>query len=452
MSLELIKKYDQPGPRYTSYPPLPFWNHEAEQERWLKDLQAAYKVEGAAQLYLHIPYCEQLCYYCGCNRVISKEHSSENKYIQALLSEWSIYVNTLGKINVNGIHLGGGTPTYLSPDNLRYLITELKATANFTQDFYGTIEVDPRVTTLEHLKVIADLGFKRISMGIQDFDPNVQKAINRIQPFEKVKEFTQMARDLKIPSINFDLIFGLPLQTEESIRTTMSLVTEIKPDTIAFYSYAHVPWKIKHQKILEKYEMASGHEKMKFYETGKEILLNSNYEELGFDHFTLQEDPLYIAYKDQSLQRNFMGYTTKSSNILIGLGASSISSSKNRFVQNEKNASKYIQAMEEKKLCLVDGHIHSELDFTIEEIVQSIMCQNKADLKHLLDLYSSEMREMVLNKLEELKSDQLITFDNNYLEVTKTGKDFLRPICMALDFYLLQKENKEKPNQFSRTI
>src|SRR5690606_12074272 len=288
---ELITKYNTSAPRYTSYPPLPFWKNAPNQDTWFSHL--ASKSEDGVDLYVHIPYCEKLCWYCGCNRVITKDHSVEEKLIELLSLEWNLYEKSIGPLKVNSLHLGGGTPTFLSPKNLKKLISAL--TKNKSDNFIGSIEVDPRTCTLDHLKTLKELGFQRISLGIQDFDQRVQKSINRYQPVSLVKSLVDHIRALDFESINFDLIYGLPNQTIESVQDTIKIVNELNPDLIAFYGYAHLPSKISNQKLIRSDELPTPELRQKLYETGKELLTSSGLVDIGMDHFAKETNYLCLA-------------------------------------------------------------------------------------------------------------------------------------------------------------
>lgn len=448
---QLIKKYEKSGPRYTSYPPYPFWEGAPDQKAWFTSLKNSNAQEGI-DLYIHVPFCEKLCFYCGCNRTVTKNHSVEIPYVSSLKKELLVYKRELGKLKINSIHLGGGTPTFLSVESLRDLLGFIRVNFFLSKEFSGAMEIDPRVTTLGHLDVLSDFKFTRISLGIQDFSPVVQKAVNRIQSFEQIQELVNYSRKKGIKSVNFDLIYGLPLQTKESIKNTVEKLEGLMPDTIAFYSYAHVPWKIKSQKSLEKYHLPVGEEKQKLKDVGVQELSKLGYYELGMDHFVLKTDPLYHAYHNGKLYRNFMGYTIQNSAHLIGIGASSISSSGDMFIQNEKEAFQYIKLMEEDQLPTVSGHILSSSDLELSKVIQEIMCRDHSNLNDLFDTVSPATKDIMDGHLSELKEDGLISLDQGLIKVDEIGKPFLRNICMALDYRLLERPAAKEGTRFSKTI
>ncbi|HLT22786.1 MAG TPA: oxygen-independent coproporphyrinogen III oxidase [Bacteriovoracaceae bacterium] len=437
---ELISKYNTSAPRYTSYPPLPFWKNAPNQDTWFSHL--ASKSEDGVDLYVHIPYCEKLCWYCGCNRVITKDHSVEEKLIELLSLEWNLYEKSIGPLKVNSLHLGGGTPTFLSPKNLKKLISAL--TKNKSDNFIGSIEVDPRTCTLDHLKTLKELGFQRISLGIQDFDQRVQKSINRYQPVSLVKSLVDHIRALDFESINFDLIYGLPNQTIESVQDTIKIVNELNPDLIAFYGYAHLPSKISNQKLIRSDELPTPELRQKLYETGKELLTSSGLVDIGMDHFAKETNYLCLAKMNGNLHRNFMGYTDKKSKCLIGLGPSAISDSGLSFIQNQKEFSLYQQALEAGDLPYSIGHIQSESDLIAQKHILTLMCQEKVKI-------SSELENLltVTRELEDLANDGLLTITQQTIKLTETGKLFMRNVASCFDHHLRQQKTGVR---FSQTV
>ncbi|HET9433537.1 MAG TPA: oxygen-independent coproporphyrinogen III oxidase, partial [Chitinophagaceae bacterium] len=322
----LIRKYNQPVPRYTSYPTVPFWKSDISVDQWQAGFAEQFHSHNAAggiSIYVHLPFCESLCTYCGCNKKITQNHSVEEEYLTAIEKEWKLYRNLAQQTPViREIHLGGGTPTFFSPQNLRRLLNALVKNSIIHPQHEFSIEGHPNNTSKEHIQTLYSLGFRRISYGVQDLDPGVQLAINRIQPIENVKRATEEARQTGFTSVNFDLIYGLPLQTLQSIRHTINQVIELKPDRIAFYSYAHVPWTSKVQRLFSEADLPGAEEKLQLYLEGKELLTNGGYHDIGMDHFALPHDDLYKARRWGTLHRNFMGYTTQNTSLLVGLGVS----------------------------------------------------------------------------------------------------------------------------------
>jgi len=441
---ELLKKYNQQGPRYTSYPAVPFWKGAPKETQWIADLKEEKIQQKGVDIYVHIPFCESLCFYCGCHRKITKDKSLGSEYVEYLKKEWDLYLQNLGDIKINSFHLGGGSPTFLTPGDLSRLLSYFRPYFS-DNGFIGSIEIDPRACTNEHLFIAKNNGLERISLGIQDFEPKVQKSINRVQSFEMVGSLVQKIRRMKFQSLNFDLIYGLPNQDKDSVAKTIKLVLLLSPDLIAYYGYAHVPWKVPNQKLINEEDLPEGEEKRALFETGRNILQSSKYIEVGFDHFAKSDSYLGKAFIEGKLKRNFMGYTDKKSDILIGLGVSSISNSRGIMIQNEKDVKKYYKDLDEGNLPIVNGHVRTQKDIIINDIIQDIMCCSKASL-HSLDMDGG-----MKAGIEELESDGLVKCLKDNLEVTDLGRTFLRNIAMVFDQYLKKPEKPEKP-MFSRTI
>src|SRR4051812_8352432 len=366
---DLLKKYNVPGPRYTSYPTVPYWSQNPTETEWVSSIgQALDESErqgiGAA-LYAHIPFCESLCTYCGCNTRITRNHGVGSPYVQTLLREWALYNEKLQRtrpIPIRELHLGGGTPTFLAPAELQLLIEGILRHATVLPGAEFSVEADPRVTTREQLEVLARLGFKRLSLGIQDFDPKVQEIVHRVQSEKQVQELTELARSIGYTSINYDLIYGLPLQTLKSVEGTVQAVQRLRPDRIAFYGYAHVPWIKPGQRRFTEADLPSGDDKRALYELGRKMLEEVGYHEVGMDHFALATDSLWKATTEKTLHRNFMGYTTRQVAPLIGLGVSSIGDSWTVFAQNEKLVETYMSRVEKGEIPIFRGHVLSADD------------------------------------------------------------------------------------------
>jgi oxygen-independent coproporphyrinogen-3 oxidase len=454
----LLKKYNVPGPRYTSYPTVPYWDTTPSEKQWKDAVFESLEknLNTGAALYIHIPFCESLCTYCGCNNRITRNHEVSKDYIPALHKEFLLLTQNK-KLRLSELHLGGGTPTFLSPNELIELLKPILKQCDLTSDFEFSLEADPRVTSFEHLKVLRDLGFKRLSLGIQDFDPTVQKAVNRIQSVEQVEQLTYQARELGFNSINYDLIYGLPFQTLKSIENTFKAVARLKPDRIAFYAYAHVPWiKPGHRKFTEE-DLPNADSKRALYELGRMILESENYFEIGMDHFALKTDSLYQATLSKTLHRNFMGYTSRFVAPLIGLGVSAIGDTWNIFAQNEKVLEKYYERLKKNELPILRGHILTDEDMVLRKHILNIMTlfETSWSKNNLHTLFL----EKTLEKLEEFKSDDLIevTIDDKNQDESKTiikvkdkGRPFLRNISMAFDARLFR--NAPSTQIFSKTI
>lgn len=437
---DLFARYNVPAPRYTSYPTVPYWdNKNVNENNWKgivsKNFSETNPAEGIS-IYIHLPYCESLCTYCGCNTRITKNHSVEEPYIDAVLNEWAIYLNVFkNKPLIREIHLGGGTPTFFSAEMLEKLINGILLKSLVSPGYEFSIEAHPNYTNNKQLETLYKNGFRRISFGIQDFDHKVQKTINRIQSFETVQRVTDAARNTGFNSINFDLLYGLPYQTEESIVNTINKVKLLMPDRIAFYSYAHVPWIKPGQRSYTEADLPSGHEKRKLYETGRIVLEKEGYIEIGLDHFALPGDHLYIASEQEKLHRNFMGYTTNETKLLIGLGVSSISDGWYGFIQNEKKVEDYIRKVNSGDLAILRGHNHTNEDLLIRETITNIMCKMETSL----DMKFSVINEAVM-LLNPMIEDGLVYVFPNKLVVTEKGKPFLRNICMAFDKKLIDRQ------------
>ena len=434
---ELFKKYDIKGPRYTSYPPVPFWENCPDQLSWLSHVESGLKECREIDLYLHIPYCNELCWYCGCNREIDKSHKKENIYLENILKEWKFYKENIKDFKVKSVHLGGGTPNYLSPNSLDRLLSEvLKKT---TIDFSSSIEIDPRVCTDEHLEVIKKHNIHRVSLGIQDMNTDVQQAINRIQPVELVEGIVKKLRQYNITSINFDLIYGLPKQNWQSLHKTIEKTIELGVDTIALYSYAHVPWKAKNQKLIKESELLQGFDKLELYIKASELLLSSGMIQIGMDHFCKVGSILDVAKKNNHLTRNFMGYTSAKAPVLIGLGASAISFSGTSFIQNQKNVKEYLEDLKSDKLPIETGHTMTDQDIEINELIQQIMCNENWNSPIPIDQ----------DVLTQMIKDQLVIETDGHYSVLDKGRPFLRNIAMLYDYRL---QNRSTSSLFSRTI
>ncbi len=434
---ELLRKYNIAAPRYTSYPTVPYWDNENFNEaQWKGRLAEAYrehKDEGIS-LYIHLPFCESLCTYCGCNTRITKNHSVELPYIDALLKEWAMYCALLGeRPKIKEIHLGGGTPTFFSAANLKQLLETIAGATHFDKDASCSFEGHPDNTTEAHLQILRDLGFRRLSLGIQDFDPKVQFMINRYQTPTQVHEITKLSRKMGYQSVNFDLIYGLPGQTKEGLVETIIDVIAIRPDRIAFYSYAHVPWIKAGQRHFTERDIPQGDEKFALYQKGREMLVAAGYEEIGMDHFALKTDSLYIASKQNKLHRNFMGYTDQHTHILLGLGVSSISDCDTAFAQNAKTVEEYKHLIQDEQLAVQKGHLLNAEDLQIRKHILRLMCQSNT-------CFTDDIPEEVVERLQPMVDDRLVAIRSKEVKILPLGRSFLRNVCMAFDNRLWKKQ------------
>jgi oxygen-independent coproporphyrinogen-3 oxidase len=449
----LFQKYNVQGPRYTSYPTVPYWNSVAPtKQEWINEVQKSFaltnKNEGIS-IYIHLPFCESLCTYCGCNTRITVNHAVEEPYIDSLIKEWKMYLDIFQeRPNIKELHLGGGTPTFFSPKNLKKLVSTIVATSNILPDAEFSFEAHPNNTTHSHLESLNNLGFRRLSVGVQDFDEKVQDAINRKQSFEQVKNITQLARNIGYVSINFDLIYGLPFQTLQTIKTTVEKTIQLKPDRIAFYSYAHVPWLKPGQRKYSEKDLPMGDEKRALYELGRALFEKACYVEIGMDHFALKSDSLYLAEKSGNLHRNFMGYTAGKTHLLVGLGVSSISDAWTAFVQNVKTVEEYHSCLEKNELPIFKGHILTEEDLVLRQHILNIMCKLQTSWEKKSERCKSLFK--AFERLDEMEADGLVIRNKQSLLVTEKGRPFIRNICMAFDARLHQ--NKPETTLFSQTI
>ena len=454
MSLSIVQKYNVPGPRYTSYPTVPYWEEQNfNLEDWKRTLLQSFKESNATEgisLYIHLPFCESLCTFCGCNKRITKRHEVEDPYISAVIKEWKLYCDLFPrKPIIKEIHLGGGTPTFFSPENLERLINGIFQYASKAEEHEFSFEGHPNNTTKQHLQKLYDLGFRRVSFGVQDYSPKVQEAIHRVQPFHNVAKVTFWAKEIGYTSIGHDLIFGLPFQTLEDVKDTIDKTKSLQPDRLAFYSYAHVPWiKGNGQRGFKDDDLPKDDEKRLLYEEGKKQLTKNGYHEIGMDHFALENDSMFNSFKEGKLHRNFMGYTASKTQLMIGLGVSSISDSWYSFAQNEKTLEDYYTHLAENQLPVFRGHVLSTEDLIIRKHILNLMCQFTTSWKD--ESLNFPELSTVLDSLEEMREDGLLTIINDTITVTEKGKPFVRNICMAFDLRLIRKAPETK--LFSMTI
>lgn len=453
MSISLIQKYNVPGPRYTSYPTVPYWDLDTfDASKWKQTYLQSFNESNTSEgisLYIHLPFCESLCTFCGCHKRITKRHEVESPYITAVLKEWDLYCQTFSEQPIiKELHLGGGTPTFFSPENLKTLINGIFSKAERAKDHEFSFEGHPNNTSREHLQTLFELGFRRVSYGVQDYSPIVQKAIHRDQSFHNVAKVTFWAKEIGYTSISHDLIYGLPFQTLEDVIDTIEKTKSLSPDRLAFYSYAHVPWiKGNGQRGFKDEDLPKDDTKRLLYEIGKQLLEKKGYHEIGMDHFALTTDSMYQAFQDKKLHRNFMGYTSSKTQLMIGLGASSISDSWYGFAQNEKSIEDYYALLDKNEIPVFKGHILSSEDVIIRKHILNIMCHFKTSWNNELQF---EALPEVLDRLQELAADGLLVLLPNRLQLTETGKAFVRNVCMAFDLHL--QKHAPQTQLFSMTV
>lgn len=454
MKNSILQKYNVPGPRYTSYPTVPYWDEsDFTYQNWLDTLKKSFAESNLTEglsLYIHLPFCESMCTFCGCNKRITKNHDVENPYIEAVLKEWAMYCNILEeKPIIKEIHLGGGTPTFFSTQNLESLINGIFCYAEKAPNYEFSFEGHPNNTSRAHLQKLYDLGFRRVSFGVQDYSEKVQKAINREQPFHNVAKVTFWAKEIGYTSIGHDIIFGLPFQEIDDVIDTIEKTNSLQPDRLAFYSYAHVPWiKGNGQRGFNDEDIPKDEMKRKLYEVGKDLLFENEYYEIGMDHFALKTDSLYEAFENGKLHRNFMGYSSSKTQLMIGLGVSSISDSWYSFAQNVKELEEYYKAIRSDKLPIFRGHLLTDEDLIIRKHILNLMCHFETSWE-LHSNYFDEIPE-IITQLKEMENDGLVIIEKDKIKVTNAGKPFVRNICMAFDLRLKRKAPDTK--LFSMTI
>ncbi|WP_286928226.1 oxygen-independent coproporphyrinogen III oxidase [Flavobacterium sp. UBA4197] len=453
MAISLVQKYNVPGPRYTSYPTVPYWDEQSFstakwKESFVKSFTESNATEGIS-LYIHLPFCESLCTFCGCHKRITKRHDVEDKYIQAVLKEWDLYCDALPETPlIKEIHLGGGTPTFFSPANLELLLLGIFKRAQRADNYEFSFEGHPNNTTRAHLQKLYDLGFRRVSFGVQDYNERVQKAIHREQPFHNVAKVTFWAKEIGYTSISHDLVFGLPFQRLKDVVDTIEKTKSLAPHRLAFYSYAHVPWiKGNGQRGFKDEDVPKDQKKRQLYEVGKMILQKNGFHEIGMDHFAIESDSMYDSFKQGKLHRNFMGYTSSKTQLMIGLGVSSISDSWYAFAQNEKTLEDYYARLDNNELPVFKGHLLTEEDLIIRRHILNLMC--RFETSWTPETSFPEI-EQVIDQLQEMENDDLVKIENNTIFVTEKGKPFVRNICMAFDLRL--KRKAPQTQLFSMTI
>lgn len=450
---DLVAKYNVPGPRYTSYPTVPYWDVDSfTGKAWKESVVRAFSESNektGISLYIHLPFCESMCTFCGCHKRITRRHSVEVPYISSLLKEWELYRKLFGKRPViRELHLGGGTPTFFSPENLKMLLEGIFRYAERPEEWEYSFEGHPANTTREHLKVLYQAGFRRVSYGVQDYNETVQRAIHRIQTYEQVAEITKISREEGFTSVGHDIIYGLPFQTASHVEETLKKTAEIRPDRLAFYSYAHVPWlKGNGQRGFQDSDLPSPDEKRRQYELGKEILGAAGYQEIGMDHYALKTDSLYQSMINGGLHRNFMGYTVSRTQMMVGLGVSSISDSWYGFAQNVKSIEEYEHLVSSGIIPVFRGHLLSEEDQLVRRHILDLMCRFKTRWDKGL---SAERIAEIRERLSEPEADGLLILKPDTVEVTEPGRVFIRNICMAFDLHLHNKVPETR--LFSMTV
>ena len=458
LSDALLRKLDVPGPRYTSYPTadrfVEAFGHNEYRQALRQRAQGA--VVGGApplSLYVHIPFCEALCYYCACNKIITKHHSRGREYLQLLEKEVALHAGELGKAQtITQLHLGGGSPTFLDDDELSDLMALLCKTFKPAPNAEIAIEVDPRTATRERLRHLAALGFNRISFGIQDFDPDVQAAVHRIQSFESVRELVAEARALRFESINADLIYGLPKQTPASFKHTIAQVAELRPTRIALYAYAHLPHRFKPQRRIDASALPTAEQRIDMLRSALSGFIGNGYTYIGMDHFALPTDSLAVAKRQGRLHRNFQGYSTQPDCDLISLGVSGIGRIGATYSQNAKTLPEYSDALAQREFPIVRGLALTRDDLMRRTVIMALMCQGRVDFESVELAHLINFREAFAAELTQLASLQemgLVQVTEQAIQVTATGWFFVRAVAMVFDRHLRADRVRER---FSRII
>jgi oxygen-independent coproporphyrinogen-3 oxidase len=457
---ELLERYDRPGPRYTSYPTAIEFHDGVKHAVYVERLARLNRAgDQPLSAYMHLPFCEQRCSFCGCNVVITPHRDVASRYLDAIEQEIDLLASHLpDRRTIAQLHLGGGTPTYYTPDQLGRLFERFGRHFSFTRDAELGVEIDPRVTTVAHLDLLRSLGFNRLSMGVQDFDPKVQEAINRIQGYELTRDLLLHARELGFASINVDLIYGLPHQTEQTFAKTLEQVMTLRPDRVAAYSFAFVPWMSAHMKELDRAALPPAEVKLSLLAATVDAFAAAGYRQIGMDHFALPTDELARAIDTQTLHRNFMGYTVTATTDMVALGVSAIGHVQGAFVQNTKKLPEYYAAVAEGRFPIERGYELDQDDEIRRYVITELMCNFRLDRASVerrfgisFDRYFEDELAVLTAADDSPLADGLISVQADRIEVLPAGRMFVRNICMAFDKYLARRTGGPKP-VFSRTV
>lgn len=456
IDLNILRKYSRPGPRYTSYPTAPVFTSSFGHQEYLNEIKLSNAPSNHADLslYFHFPFCDTLCYYCGCTMLVTKDRERIREYNRYLKKEIDLITPQIAPHRkVSQLHWGGGTPSYLDPDEIRDVGNYIRSHFNFADDIEAGVEMDPRGLTFDHVKAFHDCGFNRVSMGVQDFDEHVQKAVNRIQPEIMTRDAVKWCRELEFQSTNLDLIYGLPHQTVESFSQTVDRIIDLSPDRIAVFNYAHVPWLKKHQRVLDESAMPSPELKLEIFKMTIEKLLNAGYWNIGMDHFAKQTDEMAVAQRQKTLYRNFQGYSTKAGCDLYGFGMSAIGHFQNSYQQNVKSLPEYYKMIDEQKPATHVGYRMSEDDHIRKDVIIRIMCDmelNKRAVEKKFNIHFDNYFAGSIQRLQEFIDEGLVTIGDDMITVNGLGRLVIRNIAMCFDAYIDQMM-KEKPI-FSKTV
>ena len=451
---EFVTRYNQPGPRYTSYPTAPVWNDSFGPDDLERVHQYANEARTPVSLYMHLPFCESLCLFCACNVIIQKDKTVTPPYLEILKREMDhVSRNVSRERPVVQFHWGGGTPTYLTPGQMEDLFAHASEQFRFAPDAEIGVEVDPRVTTHAHLEALRRRGFNRLSMGIQDFQPDVQRAINRIQPYEMTRELIQHARELGFDSINVDLIYGLPYQTATTFAHSVEQILELSPDRVAMFSYAHVPWLKKQQGAFAAH-LPEGMKKFDIFRAGMLKFLEAGYVYIGMDHFAKPGDELSVSQQKRTLHRNFQGYTTKAGADLYGMGITAISGFRGAYAQNHRDIPSWEKAVNQRGIATMRGYTLSEDDRLRRDVISKLLCHTVILKDEISREFGVEFDEYFAPELARLKApeeDGLVMLEADAIRATWIGRVFIRNLAMVFDPYLEHQQMHAKP-LFSKTL
>lgn len=454
VDIALIRKYDKPGPRYTSYPTALHFSDQFNREHYLQAIEQSNTRSDPISLYFHIPYCDTLCYYCGCNMIISKDRNRIQRYENYLHKEIQLLQQYLNpNREVFQLHWGGGTPTYLLPEQITRLIQTIRHYFKISASTEMGCEIDPRGLERDHLVALKEGGFNRISMGVQDFNETVQKAVNRIQSEELTRQVVQWIRELRFHSLNLDLIYGLPFQTVTSFCQTLDRIIDIAPDRIALFNYAHVPWMKKHMELILEKDLPAPEEKLEILKMSIEKLTSAGYVFIGMDHFARPENELAVALKEKKLGRNFQGYTTHAGLDLYGLGITSISQLSQTYAQNVKTEKEYYQILDQNLLPTTKGYTMTPEDILRRDLIMRLMCHFELDFASFENQYGIEFEKYfseALTRLEEMIQDELLSIHHRKIVISDKGRLLIRNIAMNFDAYLEKKSDAKRV--YSKTV
>jgi len=435
---EALLRYDGAFPRYTSYPTAPHFSDAVsalDYKQWLQNLSA---VEGPVSLYAHIPFCDQLCWYCGCNTKITKRYEPIERYVEWLNNEINQVADVIdSSLPVTHLHFGGGSPNSLSDSDFNHIVSLFSSRFQFQDSIEIAVEIDPRTFSSHTANTYAQAGVNRVSIGVQDFDPDVQEAINRVQSYDQVRSVVDSLRDVGINQINFDLLYGLPLQTTQSISKTIELATSLKPNRIALFGYAHVPWMKKHMRLIDEDKLPNGNERILLRQEASNLLVDQGYTAIGIDHFVREDDPMAQAFRQKKIYRNFQGYTTDNAQTLLAFGASSISALPQGYVQNHTEVRDYYQSIQDGNLPVKKGISVTDEDILRRKVIEQLMCYLQVDVSGICYEHgmNPDMFATVFESLNLLVNDGLLSIDGWKITILPEARQIVRVVAAGFDSY-----------------